>query len=612
MTTLGPYELLQRLGAGGTAEVFLAAGPNPRGHELLALKVMLESHADSRSSREAFLKEARTSALLRHKHLVEIFEVGEAQGRPYIAMELVRGWSIAALHKKMREAKEQFGVDEACEVIRQAALGLHYIHEVHGSNGAVLGLIHRDVSPQNVILDEEGVVKVVDFGLAKATAAGATQTTGLKGKLRYMPPEQLKGEGLDRRLDVFALGAVLWELVCDGPLHPGPSEAEIFQQAFFNPQPHPDEVKKGLPRTLVEVLQRAVERDRSRRTPTAAALAEALAPLCGVDVGARLAERVARHFPRLPLTRAQVESPGGPVKSGAPRTAPPLPAPPGELPRGPGFGGAQERTDPVAIPLGAQESPTDPHPLAITASRLDPVRTEAVRTEAVRTEAVRTEAVRTEAVRTEAVRTDAAPRPAARGPRVPASPPRRAAPTRAAATRAPVMLGRREVAAVGALLSLALVFVGFVAARRLFPQEPEVVEVAQPVPPRWRDPPPDLVPGDPPAPPPPSQAGDSQPDARSPAEVRTTPAGKTGSKRAPTRGTSTRRGTGKLFIDASEPAHVLIGNRTVGMTGRTLAVKAGRHAVEVTTPDGSRSATLDVEVVAGQETRRRVQLRPAR
>jgi serine/threonine protein kinase len=301
---LGPFELIRKLGAGATAEVFLASGPSDA---LIALKVMLPELAQDESTRRAFLHEGRTAALLRHPNIVEVFEVGEAEGRGYLVMELVRGWSLAALVKRMRAAKQSLPIDEGCEAIRQAALGLHFAHEIRGADGKPLGLVHRDVSPQNLIVAETGEVKVADFGLAKSTQTPATVIRGIKGKLNYMPPEQLRIERLDRRCDVFALGAVLWELITGQALYPGASEAEIFQQALFNPLPHPDEVTRGLSRAVVDLLQRAVQRPIERRIPTALALAELLLPLTRPGESAqRLGARLSEHFEPLPRSLAEV------------------------------------------------------------------------------------------------------------------------------------------------------------------------------------------------------------------------------------------------------------------------------------------------------------------
>jgi serine/threonine-protein kinase len=333
---LGDLELLKRLGAGAQAEVFLAADPDG---QLVAVKLMLEHLTVREEARKAFMREARTSTLLKHPNLVEIYEVAEEDGRPYIAMELVRGWSLSALLKKLRAAgRERLDQDEAAEIVRQAALGLHFAHELKGPGGTPLGLVHRDVSPQNIMVSEEGVAKVVDFGLAKATLTQDTVTQAIKGKLRYMPPEQLRSQAIDRRADVFALGAVLWDLACGTPLHPGASEAEVFQQALYMPQPHPDEVAKGLSRQMVDVLVRATARDPDKRTATAAQLAEALAPMSSPQARDKLVARLMKHFD--PLPRTLEEARGGEASTSAPtkphrpkgRSGVVLPPPPQKVP----------------------------------------------------------------------------------------------------------------------------------------------------------------------------------------------------------------------------------------------------------------------------------------
>jgi eukaryotic-like serine/threonine-protein kinase len=603
--TLGPYQLYQRLGMGATAEVFLAAGPNPRGSELLAVKVMLESLADRRSNKESFLKEARTSALLRHKNVVEIYEVGEVAQRPFIAMELVRGWSLSQLLKKMKEAGETFAVDEACELVRQAALGLHYIHDVRGPQGQVLGLVHRDVSPQNLILDEEGVVKVVDFGLAKATA-NATLTTGLKGKIRYMAPEALKGEGLDRRIDVFGLGAILWELVCDKPLHPGPSEAEIFQQAFFNAQPHPDEVKRGLPRAVVEVLLGAVARDKGRRYATAWAMAEALSPLCGIDVNTRLAARIQRHFERLPKSKAELDGQVAPVRVQGGKAAT-LPAPPGKV----GFGlGQAEVTEPfnrdelfararAAGKLSAEDQETLKSPVVV------PRKFETNSAPTTLEDAAREPSV---PARPPLVSTDKiAPVPEPGSPRsvitdriapqvsaTVVSPPGTDSVT-VASPRTNVEarpLRRRGVPlAVVAVVAVALLLGGFALARRLFPAAPDVVELPTPPPSKWKSdlPPedePELAPG---------------PEIASPAAESPKAKGLTG--RPPRKG-----GKGKVRFLTAEPAEVFIGKKRYGLTNELVTLPSGRHRVELIVPGGEKSAAIEVDVVANTSSDLRVTL----
>jgi serine/threonine-protein kinase len=367
---LGELELLKRLGAGAQAEVFLAVD---RDGELVAVKVMLEHLTVKEEARKAFMREARTSTLLKHPNIVETYDVAEADGRPYLSMELVRGPTVSQLLKKMRAAGgERLDPDEAAELVRQAALGLHFAHEVKGPGGTPLGLVHRDVSPQNIMIGEDGVAKVLDFGLAKATLAPETVTTTLKGKLRYMPPEQLKSQPIDRRADVFALGAVLWELACGTPLHPGASEAEVFQQALYQDPPHPDEVSKGLSRQMVDVLVKATERSADKRTATAAQLAEALASLSSRDAREKLAARVKKHFEPLPHTadeaRGLEPSVTGPALPARPAKAKPksgvvLP-PPSKRPKPPSYIGPSEPDAlppppvPDELPAAARSGPT--------------------------------------------------------------------------------------------------------------------------------------------------------------------------------------------------------------------------------------------------------------
>ncbi len=317
------------MGVGATAEVFLAAGPNPRGAELLALKIILRHLASEPARREGVLREARVLAQLSHPNVVEVYEVGEHEERPFIAMEFIDGWPVSALLKKTQAAGERWRAEDACAVVQQAAQGLHYAHQARGPDGRLLGVLHRDISPQNLIVSQAGVVKLVDFGLARMNdAATVTPQSGVKGKLPYLAPEQLKSEPIDAQADVFALGAVLWELVLGERLHPGNTEAEIFQQALFLPPPTPRAVDPTLSDRLAEVLERATARERLRRYANAAELASALKPWVTPDHEARLAELVRAHFAPLPKTAreaAEPDEPPAPPPERAARTDPQAP-----------------------------------------------------------------------------------------------------------------------------------------------------------------------------------------------------------------------------------------------------------------------------------------------
>ncbi len=547
MAKLGPFELIRKLGAGATAEVFLASGPNARGEELIALKVMLEHLAEDEPTRRAFLQEGRTAAVLRHPNIVEVFDVGEVEGRAYLAMELVRGWSVSALLKKLKAAKEALPPDEACEVVRQAALGLHFAHEIRGADGKPLGLVHRDVSPQNLIISEKGEIKVADFGLAKATAAQATVTRGIKGKLKYMPPEQLKGEPLDARSDVFALGAVLWELVTGQPLYPGNSEAEIFQQALFSPQPHPDEVVRGLSRALVDVLQKSVEREPPRRCQTALVLAEQLLPLIQPGESAmRLGARIEKHFEALPRSVNEGSAVTQPVKRRVP-----LPAPPSRLkPQGPDprEGPTIMSLPPVMTRPSTEPSETGSSPTLMALSPGDTLHDGSVTAANTLADVSSVSSVTFAAL--------------------PRRRPRR------------MLLAALIFAGLG-------IFTGAVVVGRYFNQRS-----AQRDNPSTFEEIPFAEPGSAESAEPPSVVDDSAP-------VKPPSKGKRGREVA----------KGFVTIDANVPALVSVGGKEFGMTPVKVTLPIGKHRLKVATPDGAMANDLELTIIAGGNGRRTVLLR---
>ena len=304
MAKFGPYELLHKLGTGAAAEVHLATGPNKAGAMLFALKILVPPLSERTELRDQFLHEARLASSIHHPSVAEVFDVGEAEERAYLAMEYVRGRPLAALLRKLHEP---LSVGEACFIVREAVLGLHEAHEAADARRRPLGLVHRDVSPQNVMVREDGRIKVVDFGLARVTSseeaiAFTVGGPGIKGKIPYMPPEQVRNEPLDRRADVFAACAVLFELLCGRRLYAGETEAELLQQALSLPLPDPLQLQPQLPRELAAVLMMGLERDPQLRTADAAALAEALQPFVADDAKGKLAWRMERSFDPMPRT----------------------------------------------------------------------------------------------------------------------------------------------------------------------------------------------------------------------------------------------------------------------------------------------------------------------
>jgi len=280
------------------AELLLARTDGPHGFsKLVALKRIRPELADDDQFVRMFLDEARLAATLHHPNVVQVFDIGEEAGAFFIAMEYLEGEDLRSLMQALRARKEILALDEALAICIGVCAGLHYAHERVGDDGKPLEIVHRDVSPQNVVVTWDGGVKVVDFGIARA-ARRATETRQgtLKGKIEYMSPEQGRGMALDRRSDVFAIGILLWELTCGKRLYAGASDYEVLKRIVERPAPAPSTVLPEYPRELEEILVRALEREPARRWPTAQALQRALEAfareqrldLSPVRLGARL------------------------------------------------------------------------------------------------------------------------------------------------------------------------------------------------------------------------------------------------------------------------------------------------------------------------------------
>ena len=270
----GRYRLLGRIAVGGMAEVWAGERREPgRGRRLAVIKrVRPEFAADPRFV-EQFLTEGRIAARLAHPNICEVFELGDVEGELYLAMEYLRGASVRQLLRRGPMAP-----GAAAAVVAGAAAGLDYAHRrTDDVTGAALGIVHRDVSPDNLFVTIDGAVKVLDFGIAKICdgLAAATEVGRLKGKLGYMAPEQLAGEPCDRRVDVWALGVVLWEMLTGRRLFKGPV-GEVL--ARIRAADVPPLAQRGVPHPPLErVVRAAVARDPDARFPTVAAFAEALA-----------------------------------------------------------------------------------------------------------------------------------------------------------------------------------------------------------------------------------------------------------------------------------------------------------------------------------------------
>jgi serine/threonine-protein kinase len=269
-TPIGKYKLVRLIASGGMAEVYLARQAGAAGFEkLVCLKRILPHLARDRQFVEMFLNEARLAARLDHPNIVSIYDLGEANGNYFIAMEFIDGPSLRAVAKRAHERGERLPIAEIVKIVSMAAGGLHYAHDLTDGEGRPLHLVHRDISPDNILVHRNGAAKVVDFGIAKAAnSSGATRTGTLKGKVAYMPPEQLRGDPLDRRADVFALGVVLYELLAGQRPWEGDSEVSLIGRIMTEEARPLVNLRPDAPAGLVAVLDRALAKDREARYPS--------------------------------------------------------------------------------------------------------------------------------------------------------------------------------------------------------------------------------------------------------------------------------------------------------------------------------------------------------
>jgi serine/threonine-protein kinase len=259
--------------------VWLARMTGKHGFErLVALKTILATYGSDRQFCDMFLDEARIAAQIDHENVARILEIGEDRGVLYHAMELIDGESLRKLYRDIRTANAPFPLPVALRIAADVCAGLHAVHELRGQDGHPLDVVHRDVSPQNILINVRGTVKLIDFGVAKARQRRTEETTAgtLKGKLEYMAPEQARGEALDRRADVYAVGAVLYELLSGEPVRSTEDGRQLMalHELMMGAPYQPLHVSIPLPvRSLVD---RALSRDPQLRFRSAEDMRHAL------------------------------------------------------------------------------------------------------------------------------------------------------------------------------------------------------------------------------------------------------------------------------------------------------------------------------------------------
>jgi len=338
----GKYYLLERVNVGGMAEVFKAKAFGVEGFErLFAVKKILPSIAADEEFIRMFVDEAKIAVQLNHANIAQIFDLGKVDGAYFIALEYVSGKDLRTIYEHCRKVSKQWAIQQACYVVMQICEGLDYAHNKRDSNGSDLHLVHRDISPQNVLISHEGEVKLIDFGIAKAAGrASKTQAGILKGKFGYMSPEQVRGLSLDRRSDIFSLGILLFELLTMERLFYAESDFSTLEKIRNVELKRPRDYNPEVPEALEAIVLKALSRDPNDRFANAAELHEALQGFLfssGLlytrkDLAAYMhtefADAIAREQAKLEEYRELLPPPASHSQSNPRQATPPPPPPP--------------------------------------------------------------------------------------------------------------------------------------------------------------------------------------------------------------------------------------------------------------------------------------------
>jgi len=274
--------VLKHLASGGMADVLLGRADGIEGFERhVVLKRIRPEHARDQRFIRMFVDEARLAANLHHQHIVQVHDVGESHGEYFIAMEYIHGEDVRTILSNASKARAHVPLGYAIAIVSAAAAGLHYAHERRGSDKRPLGIVHRDISPANILVGYDGSVKVVDFGIAKAAMRKETRSGNLKGKVSYMSPEQCTGDEIDRRSDVYSLGVVLYELATTTRLFKGDNDYLVMDEIVNGRVSLPRVRRPDLPNELSAIIMQAIAPDPERRYFSADELRFALDQFAG-------------------------------------------------------------------------------------------------------------------------------------------------------------------------------------------------------------------------------------------------------------------------------------------------------------------------------------------
>jgi serine/threonine protein kinase len=308
------YRLIAEIGRGGMAEVYLAVAQNPGGfNKLVVIKKTREDMLLRPDILSMFMDEARLAARLNHPNVVQTYELGEEDGRQFLAMEFLDGQPYSRVLTRQRSGAGTGAADgmsfiHHLRVLIDTLAGLHHAHELRDFGGRPLHVVHRDVTPHNVFITYDGSIKVLDFGIAKAQDGSSQTATGeIKGKISYMSPEQVRGDPLDRRSDIFAVGVLMWEAVAGRRMWGEMPDVSVLNELMLGHLPSIREAVPDVPDHIARVIERATALDREHRYPTALAMQRELDDLAflsglridGPEVGRVVSEMFAQERNRV-------------------------------------------------------------------------------------------------------------------------------------------------------------------------------------------------------------------------------------------------------------------------------------------------------------------------
>ena len=299
LSKFGDYFLIKKIATGGMAEIYLARTRTAQGPEkYVALKMIHPRYMEDGNFHQMIVEEAKIAVQLNHKNIGTVFDLGQVEGRYFLVMEFIDGYDLSRLHEATRQKGMQIPIDVAAFVGREVCAALTYAHALHDPTGRPLDLIHRDISPQNILLGFDGEVKIIDFGIAKvSTQIQQTQVGVIKGKFYYMSPEQAGAHDVDQRSDLFSMGICMWETRSLFRREGGPTNPlAILHEIRTLRIPRVREVRPECPRELDEIVARALSRDLSTRFQSARQMQQALTRYLIDHVPGFERSRVANHM----------------------------------------------------------------------------------------------------------------------------------------------------------------------------------------------------------------------------------------------------------------------------------------------------------------------------